>query len=151
MMGTARQQSGLATVEFAMVGFLFFLVLFAIIEVGRLLYTWNVLTEVTRRGARIAAVCPANDPAIARMAVFNTGGGTDSPILNGLSTANVDIQYPTEDGVPFVQISITGYVHTFLVLPNFVPGISTTLTAPPFMTKLPVESGGNIDSVPTAC
>ena len=58
MQTQSRRQSGLVTVEFALIGAFFFLILFSIIEFGRLLFTWNTLDEVTRRAARLAAVCP---------------------------------------------------------------------------------------------
>lgn len=150
-----QRQSGLATVEFAMVGSLFFLLLFAIIEIGRLLYTWNTLAEVTRRGARVAAVCPKDDPAVAHIAIFSSAGGSDtSPILNGLGVANININYFAGDGVTlgdqtttqYVQVSITGFPHSLLI-----PGLPLTVTAPPFTTTLRRESLGEIDGVPTAC
>ena len=52
-----NKQKGIYTVEFAIVGAVFFLLFFAVLEVGRLFYTWNVLTEASRRAARLATVC----------------------------------------------------------------------------------------------
>jgi hypothetical protein len=141
---------GVTTVEFALVGGLFFLVLFGILEFGRLLFVWNTLTEATRRGARIAAVCPVNHSAIARIAVLDgpTSGGS-SPILPGLSTANVDLRYLDVDGIPigdpvgnfttirYVRVRIIGYSHN-MIIPMFTP----LLNAPPFQTTLPRESLG---------
>ncbi len=143
---------GVTTVEFALVGGLFFLVLFGILEFGRLLFVWNTLTEATRRGARIAAVCPVNHSAIARIAVLDgpTGGGS-SPILPGLSTANVELRYLDVDGIliadpspggnytaiRYVRVRIIGYSHN-MNIPMFTP----LLNAPPFQTTLPRESLG---------
>lgn len=141
---------GVTTVEFALVGGLFFLVLFGILEFGRLLFVWNTLTEATRRGARIAAVCPVNHSAIANIAVLDrpTGGGS-SPILPGLSTANVELRYLDVDGIPivtpvanftairYVRVRIVGYSHN-MIIPMFTP----LLNAPPFQTTLPRESLG---------
>ena len=61
-----RTQGGLTTVEFAIVGLVLLTTLFAIIEFGRIVFTYNVLQEGARRAARVAAVCAVNDPAIAR-------------------------------------------------------------------------------------
>ncbi len=56
------QQTGLATVEFAIVGLLLFVVIFGVIEFGRALFVVNTLTDGTRRAARLAVVCPVGDP-----------------------------------------------------------------------------------------
>lgn len=63
-------QRGSTLVEFAFAGLLLFIALFAALEFARWMYLWNSMTEATRRGARVAAVCPINDPAIARVTVF---------------------------------------------------------------------------------
>lgn len=47
---------GVATVEFALVSVVFFLVLFGIIEGGRLIYDYNRVSFAARDGARWAAV-----------------------------------------------------------------------------------------------
>ncbi len=96
-----NKQSGMVTVEFAIVGLMFFMVLFSIIEIGRVMFVWNTLAEVTRRGARVAAVCPVNSPAIANVAVFNNAvtSGASSIIYN-LSTSNIQVQYLDDQGTP---------------------------------------------------
>ena len=56
-----QYQSGVALVEFALVtsaGFI--VVLFAVFELGRLLFIFNTANEATRLGARLAVVCDAN-------------------------------------------------------------------------------------------
>lgn len=143
-----HHQLGLTTVEFAIIGLLFFIVLFGVIEVGRLLFTWNTLAEATRRGVRLAAVCPVSHASIARVTVFNNPGTAgDSPILPGLSTANVQVQYLDQTGAPtgtfanirYVRVSITGYQHQLII-----PVVGTTITAPPFAATLPRESLGAV-------
>lgn len=144
-MNTLRKsQTGLAMVEFAIVGAVFFMALFGVLEVGRLLYTWNVLDEVTRRGARLASVCPVTQGAnIRQRATFN---GT---LLHGLTPANVQLQYLNNAGaviadpvgqfadIVAVRVSITGFTHQFLV-----PFAFTTLTAPAFSVTAAAESLG---------
>jgi Flp pilus assembly protein TadG len=86
------REKGVTTVEFAIVGATALLVLFAVIEVGRAMFVLNTLGETTRRAARMAAVCPINDPAITEVALFNPpGGGTGTRIVGGLTPANVAI------------------------------------------------------------
>jgi hypothetical protein len=163
-----RKQQGIATVEFAVVGALMLLILFAVIEFGRLVFVWNSATEATRRGVRVAVVCPVNDPAIANIAVFNdsTTSGP-SNLVNGLSTNDILIEYLKNDGSvancsgcncddscgddPFisikqVQVSIPNYQHTLLL-----PYYNKTLTMPPFTSTLPRESLGVVPAVGTQC
>ena len=49
------RQKGLAVLEFVLIAPVFLTLIFGIIEFSVLLYTWNTLTEATRRGARVAA------------------------------------------------------------------------------------------------
>jgi hypothetical protein len=141
-------QRGTTTVEFAIVGTVFFVVLFGVIEVGRALFVWNTVTEATRRGARVAVVCPVNHPAIARVTIFgDPGTGDSSPVLKNLSTANVRVDYLDENGVvtadfekiEYARVAIVNYRHTFLI-----PLLTQTVTVPPFEATLPVESLGYI-------
>ena len=134
-------QAGLVTVEFALIGAVFFLVLFAIIEMGRFLFTWNVLDEVTRRAARLAAVCPmAQVDNVKQSAVFN------NTILVGLQASHVDIQYlssaftptATVEEVRFVQASIQNFPYQLLI--PFLP--IAPFNASSFITTLPSESLG---------
>ena len=145
-----RLQRGLATVEFAIVGALFFMVLFGVLEVARTMYVWNSLTEATRRGARIATVCPIQHTAIRRIAVFDDATGTgNSPVVSGLSAANILLEYLDRNGttiadpsadftdIRYVRVSISAYQHQFLV-----PFLQTVLDTPGFETTLPRESLG---------
>lgn len=72
-------QGGTAAVEFAMVAFVFFLFVFGILEVARVLYVYNTLQEVTRRAAAAAVqVYPTDRAAIAQLkqeAIFRSSPG----------------------------------------------------------------------------
>lgn len=145
-----RKQTGLTTVEFAIIGALALLVLFAVIEFGRSMFVLNALAEGTRRGARIAAVCPINDPAIAEVAVFNIpGGGANSPIINGLTTGNVSVEYLDANGIPLVNPAGTFILirHVRVRIVNFqhqmlIPFGTYVFPTPDFATVLPRESLG---------
>ena len=145
------RQQGTTTVEFAIVGALFFIILFGIVEMGRALFVWNGLVDITRRAARIAAVCPPNDPDITRAAIYNAvTDGSDSSVISGLDPADVKLRYfnssmalepsPATTGfsnVRYVQASIDGYTHQMLI-----PMMNTILTPPDFATTVPAESLG---------
>ena len=148
-----NRQRGATTVEFAIVGAVALTVLFGVIEIGRALFVWNTLSEATRRGARLAAVCPMNHPAVKRVAILSNPGGPDtSPVVSGLSTANVTVAYLQDDGsaaasysqTKYVRVSITGYELTL-----FIPFVTPTITAPPFSTTLPSESLGYVPDTGT--
>lgn len=150
-MNQYTKQEGTTTVEFAIVGLLAIVVLLAVIEFSRLLFVINTMGEATRRGARMAAVCPINDPAIAQTAVFNQSGGADSPIIRDLSTANVQLEYLDQGGnqvgnptdpagflnIRYVRVSIVNFQHQ-LVLPLPLGPISL----PELPSTLPRESLG---------
>jgi len=135
---------------------LFFLILFGIVEIGRALFVWNGLADITRRAARIAAVCPPNDPDITRVAIYNAvTDGSDSSIIQGLNPADIRLRYFASDMTPelnpetttgfsnvrYVQASIIGgedgYQHQMLI-----PTLNIKLTPPDFATTVPAESLG---------
>ncbi|MES2742343.1 MAG: TadE family protein [Pseudomonadota bacterium] len=57
-------RAGAFTVEFALTLVFFLALVFAMLELGRAVYLWNTLQEVTRRAARGAAIANFADPAI---------------------------------------------------------------------------------------
>ena len=146
-----RYQRGLTTVEFSVVGLLLFTVLFGVFEVARMMWVFNALDEVTRRGARMAAVCQVNDPAIRQVAIFNNSGdNSSSRLIPGLTTNNIQVSYlgragdtlanPAADDfsdIEFVQVAITGFQHQVLI-----PVLFWNMQSPPFRTTLPRESLG---------
>jgi TadE-like protein len=143
-----RLQSGATTVEFAIVGVALLLIIFGVIEFGRALFVVNALTEATRRGARMAAVCPVGDPKPARVAIFDSGGGS-SAIVSGLTTANVVIEYLDINGAPIgspaANFSAIRYVRARIVgftLPLAIPFVMPTLPLAGFSATLPRESLG---------
>ncbi|MGZ8160540.1 MAG: TadE/TadG family type IV pilus assembly protein [Methylobacter sp.] len=148
-----HQQKGLYIVEFALVAALFFVLLFGVIEFARTLFVWNTLTEATRRGARLAAVCPVGHASIANVTVFNAPAAAGaSPILSGLDSSDVVTEYLDQAGavtasfndIRYVRVRIEGFTHTMLI-PDLLPGLpGMTLTAPTFETTLPRESLGAV-------
>lgn len=91
-----RRQGGVFAVEFAMLALLFFLFLFAMLELARAVYVWNMVHEITRRAARAAAVTDFSDAgalqAVRAHAVLRTTPGA-LPLGGGISDAYVRIDY----------------------------------------------------------
>ena len=140
-----NRQRGTTTVEMAIAGAAFFLVIFGALEVGRLFYTLHGLTEATRRGARVAAVCPLDHPAITRVASYQdplSGAGGLMPII---TPGKFTVQYLDETGtatatfidIRYVRVSVAPFVYT-----TIIPGAIGSITLPAFSTTLPRESLG---------
>lgn len=129
-----KHQAGVAAVEFAIVALVFFTLLIGIMEMGRLLWTWNAAVEATRLGARLAVVCSMNDGAIAtRM----------RGMLPALAVTNIDIDYLnppfadntcTVENCKAVRVSLTGYTHV-----TVIPLVPLSLPIPQFQTTLTRE------------
>lgn len=136
-MHAPTRQRGVTTVEFAIVGGLLLLIVFGIIEFGRLIFTLNVLQEGARRGARVAAVCQVGHAGVANAAVFAN--------LPGLTTANVQVQYLDVNGNPtgayeaihYVRVRVSGY--RFRI---YLPLVDADFPVPAFTATLPRESLG---------
>jgi hypothetical protein len=133
-----RKMQGMVLVEFAIVGGALMMVIFGCLEFGRATYSLAALNEGTRRAARLAAVCPINDPVI--VPAVNFMG------INGFSASNVTVNYldangaslgaaPASSSVYYVQVSVTGSI------PLAIPFLSEVLS-PSFIVTLPAESLG---------
>lgn len=125
-----NNQKGAAAVEFALIAMVFFILLIGVVEMGRVLFTWNAATEATRYGARVAAVCDMNETAIvSRM----------QRIMPNLAASNVTVAYYpsgcTKSTCQLVKVSLTNFKVT-----THIPVFGTILTVPPFTTTLPRES-----------
>lgn len=93
---TIPRQRGAAAVEFSIVALIFFSVLFAILEFGRMMFVYNTMQEVTRRAARAAVVRWVDDTAaIKTLALF---GGAALPAGGEVTAANITITYQNKLG-----------------------------------------------------
>lgn len=96
-------QKGVFVVEFALIAIAFFLVLFGIIEVARVLFLWNSVQEITRHAARDAASADFTNlttmKAIRNNALFNPSSG----VL--LFSGNIDESYVTID---YMWLDVSG-------------------------------------------
>ena len=134
MLHRSSTQRGVAAVEFALICGLLVTLLLGVMEMGRLLWTWNAAVEATRYGARLAVVCDLNDSHIKTRMIER---------LPSLGTANITISYLnppaavntcTAANCKAVKVALTGY--TFTAIIPFVP---LSLTLPPFGTTLRKE------------
>jgi hypothetical protein len=165
-----KRQCGAAMVEFAIIGALFFMVLFGIIEMGRAFFVHNALQEAVRRGARVAAVCPVTAAGIRfvkHVTIYKTPDSTDTPLL-GLAENNIRVSYygsdmtllatdtdpstyPASvsddeyDDIAFVQVSLAPQNSTDAFKHTWIiPFFYRTFSVAPMTTVLPSESLGRI-------
>jgi hypothetical protein len=143
-----QRQSGTTTVEFAIVGALLFTVIFTVIEFGRTWFVSNALGEATRRGARMAAVCPVGDTRPADIALLLSPDGV-SAISPSLTRNNVEVSYLDANGanlgnpsasygsIRYVRVRIVGFTHQLLI-----PFIAPSIAMPAYTAVLPIESLG---------
>ena len=151
------RQHGLSTVEFAIVAVVLLTLIIGVIEVGRAFFVASALDEATRRGARMAAVCPINDPAIAQAAAFN------NTLIAGLDAGDIVVEYLDETAgvvgnpadpaefitIRFVRVRVVGFQHQM-----FIPLVTplSQFTMPEYATVIPRESLGiPRTGVVTAC
>ncbi|MFU8787785.1 MAG: TadE/TadG family type IV pilus assembly protein [Methylobacter sp.] len=148
-----HKQKGAETVEFVMIALLFFAILFAIIEFSRALFVWNALTEATRRGARMAVICPYQSSVPKQVAIYDVISGSlgSSPIISGLTPDMVTVRYLNQAGnnetnstlIKFAEVTIVGYMHQLMI-----PLWGRSISAPEFTTILPTESLGAVPTYP---
>ena len=147
-----RKQHGTTAVEFAIVGLVFFMVVFGLIDLSRIYWDLAALDEATRRGARVAAVCPVNDPAVTQVALFNG-------LVPTLGPEHIALEYLDEDGLVVGAPAGAGYGSIRYVrvriqnfqLQTFVPGITAVVQMPAFETTIPSESLGRVGTADVAC
>lgn len=105
-----QRQRGVFAVEFAMLALLFFLFLFAMLELARAVYVWNMVHEITRRAARAAAVTDFSNAsalqAVRTHAVLRAAPGA-LPLGGGISDAHVRIDYLSESSGALAAVPVT--------------------------------------------
>jgi hypothetical protein len=123
------------------------MMIFAVIEIGRAFFVASALDEASRRGARMAAVCPVNDPAISQAAAFNNA------VIPDLDAGDIQVEYLDAAGgnvgapattagfrlIRYVRVRVVGYQHQM-----FIPLLTVLgpFFMPEFAAVLPRESLG---------
>lgn len=95
--GTGRAVSGQAMVEFALIVLFAFLPLtFGIIEVGRAVWTWNQLSQLSREGARWVVVTTVNtstNGSFTDNGNYGSASGTSYNVASCGCTANTAVAH----------------------------------------------------------
>ena len=155
--------------EFAVVATFFFMLVFGIIEFGRLLYTHNALTDAARRGARYAVIhqpevatdgnayiakCVRNvvmygETHISAYPGCNPPAGQPT-LINGITAATIEVRYNGADldnnpASPNPYGSNLGIATVTIRNYNFnlsIPLLHRAVTLSKYSTTLPAESSG---------
>ncbi len=164
-----KNERGTSMAEFAVVATFFFMLIFGIIEFGRLLYTHNALTDAARRGVRYAIIHKAEvatdgTPKVAKCVknvimygethisaypACNPPAGQPT-LISGITTANIEVTFNGADldGKPLTPNPYGANLGTATVtIKNYnfnlsIPLLRRTVTLPAYTTTLPAESAG---------
>ncbi len=131
-------ERGQALVEFSVVGIVFFIVVFGLIDVGRAVWNYNTLAEATREGTRYAVVHGAHsgDPSGPGSAHF-TGPNSDAMVTaqvkkyaGGLDDSDLTVEAEWIDGSNLTggRVKVTSrYVYQPIF--GFLGPLSFTMTS----------------------
>ncbi len=132
-MKTFFSQKGAAAIEMALIMPILLVLTFGLVEFGLLMYNQQVLTNAAREGARRGIVqasprVPYSNGvdgiadtvhAYADTHLVTFGAAKPTPIVN--------VPAICSNFADNLSVTVT-YPYTFLVIPNFVPGLSPSLT-----------------------
>ena len=117
-------QGGAVAVEFALVMPLLCLLLFGIVEMGRMLWTWNAAVEATRLGAPIKSRMRAMLPLLANSNIT-------IEYMNPVDTVDPSC---TNDDCKAARVRLSGVTYN-----TIIPFLPLSLTLPAFSTTLRKE------------
>ena len=117
-----RDESGVQLLEVAIVIPILLVLFGAVAEFGRYFYEYTTVSKGARVGARYLASKSVNssinyENQAKNLVVYGNIAGTGTPVLPGLTIANVDVQYVGgTGGVPdLVKVSIVNYQHQSII------------------------------------
>lgn len=127
-MKTRKSQQGVYAIEFVLVSGFLFLLLFLIVELGKVLHYYDAASQATRAAARLGTVCTQNSNAIKTQVTSR---------LPFVTSSNVVVTYLpggcTVADCQTITVALSQAVYTSAVF-----GFNVTM--PSFTTTLPRES-----------
>lgn len=137
-----REECGAQLAELAIVLPIFLILFGAAAEFGRYFYEYTTLDKAARAGSRYlatAAVNAAEDTKAKNIVVYGNPAGTGTPIVKGLTPANVVIT--RAGGVPILPQTVTVQITDYKYQPVFdlgklikVPSLSMNIDVKPSVT-----------------
>ena len=142
------KQTGLAVIEFTIVSSVLLLVLFSIMDAGRYMYTAQVLNDITRKTARMAAVCKVEDKStMPTLSAITSHAPSQFSVAANLTIDYVDIDgkpvpapaSDNYDAIVFVRATVSNVAYqSFSLLSVF----TSSNAFPDFVTEVPAENLG---------
>ena len=122
-----HRQTGVALIELALILPLLLLLTIITTEFGRSLYQYNVITKSMRDAARYLSVelSSTRIEEARKLVVYGNPDGTGSPLVPGLTLANVAVTQGTAGSNPVINtvtVTVSGY--TFQSMFNSVFGVT---------------------------
>jgi hypothetical protein len=115
---------------------------FATIDFGRMLWVHNALNEQARKGTQYAAshsTTSATVTAIKNLVVYNNVNGGTRPVVPGLTTAMVTVDYNSMSmGAGTTTVKVSGYTYRMASL------MGVTVSMPTYKMTLTGETAGNM-------
>ncbi|MCB1907102.1 MAG: pilus assembly protein [Rhodocyclaceae bacterium] len=137
MKAIPRQQHGAAATEFALVSVLFLSLVIAVMEFGRLAYTYTTAVEATRYGARLAVVCSKEHAANIKAKMKS--------LLPLLGPENITISYPATSCSAATCDPVTVSIQNVTVK-AVIPLVPLSFPIPAYATSLSAESLDSTDN-----
>jgi len=116
-----RAMSGQAAAEFALVAAVFATILFGIIEMGILVYDYNMVGSAAREAVRYAVAHPSDTTGIKNTAINSAPFLSTSDI-----TVNTSVTDPNDSSKQDAQVSIS---HPYTLSIPLLPSISVSLSS----------------------
>jgi hypothetical protein len=136
-MRNRSRQRGISAVEFAIVGSVLAILMLAILQFGRMVYTRNVMQEGARRAARVAAVSPMNAD-LRDVALFET---PPDPAKTTVTTEYWTEGFAVKTGT-FEQVRYVRVIVSTQGVNAGIPWVSNWFQPPPVSATVPRESLG---------
>ncbi|MDR9827443.1 pilus assembly protein [Vibrio sp. FNV 38] len=147
-MKSIRKMKGLSIVEFTLVATALLLIMMALIEIGRYIYSLQLINEMTRASARLAVVCRVEDrDDIPALVVPSNAPG-------GFTSDNLAVDYLDSGGSPvdiaggaaftdirFVRARVVDFNYQFAGLMSVFDDLGL-IAVPEFESVRPRESLG---------
>ncbi|OCH36894.1 hypothetical protein A6E02_07050 [Aliivibrio fischeri] len=152
------KQKGVTIVEFTLIVLAVMVLIIGVLEIGRYVYSLQMMNEMTRKAARLATVCyvldqhdiPTMDEVVETypadftaenlvIEYLDSSGNTVD--LTGYTSLSLEEQSSVFAMIRFVRARIDNYQYRFFSLLSFI-GTDGLLEMPEFQTTLPAESLG---------
>jgi hypothetical protein len=123
MRSTPKSQNGAAIVEFTLIAFLLFLVIFGVIEIGLLLFNQQIIANAARESARSGIVCRPINYKIHKATIISTAKSYAESNVISFGAKNFIVIPSFKSGLDYCQefqdvLTVdVKYDYSFLVLP----------------------------------